>query len=296
MPVSVSMPQLGESVTEGTVTRWLKKEGERVEADEPLLEVSTDKVDTEIPSPVSGILRGITVAEDETVAVGAELAVIDETADTETAPPVPAAPEQAAPPAPPVPAAVDGPGAGGQGPAYPGPTGPAFPPAGVAVGYPPAETAPPGAAPRVPAPAAATPVQPPTGPPAAAGAAHRADATAGRAARNGTAAPAPAWRLRQPRLHRHRHRHHRRRPWHQPRRQRRLPHRVRRHWPRPGRRAAAPAAAVAVPPLSADGPVCHPAGAQAGCRAWGQPGDGGRHRRRRADPEAGRAGSRAGAA
>ncbi len=78
MSVSVSMPQLGESVTEGTVTRWLKKEGERVEADEPLLEVSTDKVDTEIPSPVSGVLRGITVAEDETVAVGAELAVIDE--------------------------------------------------------------------------------------------------------------------------------------------------------------------------------------------------------------------------
>src|SRR5712692_10156569 len=78
MSVSVSMPQLGESVTEGTVTRWLKREGDHVAADEPLLEVSTDKVDTEIPSPVSGILRGITVAEDETVAVGAELAVIDE--------------------------------------------------------------------------------------------------------------------------------------------------------------------------------------------------------------------------
>jgi pyruvate dehydrogenase E2 component (dihydrolipoamide acetyltransferase) len=78
MSVTVSMPQLGESVTEGTVTRWLKREGEHVEADEPLLEVSTDKVDTEIPSPVAGILRGITVAEDETVAVGAELAVIDE--------------------------------------------------------------------------------------------------------------------------------------------------------------------------------------------------------------------------
>jgi pyruvate dehydrogenase E2 component (dihydrolipoyllysine-residue acetyltransferase) len=78
MSVSVSMPQLGESVTEGTVTRWLKHEGDHVTADEPLLEVSTDKVDTEIPSPVSGILRGITVAEDETVAVGAELAVIDE--------------------------------------------------------------------------------------------------------------------------------------------------------------------------------------------------------------------------
>jgi 2-oxoglutarate dehydrogenase E2 component (dihydrolipoamide succinyltransferase) len=72
------MPQLGESVTEGTVTRWLKHEGDHVSADEPLLEVSTDKVDTEIPSPVSGILRGITVAEDETVAVGAELGIIDE--------------------------------------------------------------------------------------------------------------------------------------------------------------------------------------------------------------------------
>src|SRR6266702_2423420 len=81
MTVTVSMPQLGESVTEGTVTRWLKKEGERVEADEPLLEVSTDKVDTEIPSPASGILRGITVAEDETVAVGAQLAIIDDAAD-----------------------------------------------------------------------------------------------------------------------------------------------------------------------------------------------------------------------
>jgi pyruvate dehydrogenase E2 component (dihydrolipoamide acetyltransferase) len=76
MPVSVTMPQLGESVTEGTVTRWLKKEGESIETDEPLLEVSTDKVDTEIPSPASGILSSITVAEDETVEVGAELAII----------------------------------------------------------------------------------------------------------------------------------------------------------------------------------------------------------------------------
>src|SRR5271170_6199182 len=96
MSVSVSMPQLGESVTEGTVTRWLKQEGERVEADEPLLEVSTDKVDTEIPSPVSGVLRGITVAEDETVAVGAELAVIDE--DGAGGGQAPAAQEQAAQP------------------------------------------------------------------------------------------------------------------------------------------------------------------------------------------------------
>ena len=61
MSVSVTMPRLGESVSEGTVTRWLKKEGERVEADEPLLEVSTDKVDTEIPSPVAGVLQEVLV-------------------------------------------------------------------------------------------------------------------------------------------------------------------------------------------------------------------------------------------
>ncbi|MCW2692063.1 MAG: 2-oxoglutarate dehydrogenase component, partial [Mycobacterium sp.] len=78
MSVSVTMPRLGESVSEGTVTRWLKKEGERVEVDEPLLEVSTDKVDTEIPSPSAGILSSIKVAEDETVEVGVELAVIDD--------------------------------------------------------------------------------------------------------------------------------------------------------------------------------------------------------------------------
>src|SRR5688572_5460678 len=76
MPTSVTMPALGESVTEGTVTRWLKQAGEQVEVDEPLLEVSTDKVDTEIPSPAAGVLTKILVAEDETVEVGAELAVI----------------------------------------------------------------------------------------------------------------------------------------------------------------------------------------------------------------------------
>ncbi|MBO0825870.1 MAG: E3 binding domain-containing protein, partial [Actinobacteria bacterium] len=133
MSVTVSMPQLGESVTEGTVTRWLKQEGEHVQADEPLLEVSTDKVDTEIPSPVSGVLRGITVAEDETVAVGAELAVIEEDgsasqgasapaakapaappepaapAPSAAAPPPPAAPAEPAPPAPPAPAPAQAP-------------------------------------------------------------------------------------------------------------------------------------------------------------------------------------------
>ncbi|WP_046471371.1 2-oxoglutarate dehydrogenase, E2 component, dihydrolipoamide succinyltransferase [Allosalinactinospora lopnorensis] len=78
MPTSVSMPALGESVTEGTVTQWLKKEGETVEVDEPLLEVATDKVDTEIPSPATGVLTRILVSEDETVEVGAEIAVISE--------------------------------------------------------------------------------------------------------------------------------------------------------------------------------------------------------------------------
>ncbi|OEJ27204.1 2-oxoglutarate dehydrogenase, E2 component, dihydrolipoamide succinyltransferase [Streptomyces agglomeratus] len=93
MPVSVTLPALGESVTEGTVTRWLKAEGERVEADEPLLEVSTDKVDTEIPAPAAGILSSIKVAEDETVEVGAELAVIDDGTGAPAAEPAPAAAE-----------------------------------------------------------------------------------------------------------------------------------------------------------------------------------------------------------
>jgi 2-oxoglutarate dehydrogenase E2 component (dihydrolipoamide succinyltransferase) len=76
----VTMPALGESVTEGTVTRWLKQEGEQVEVDEPLLEVSTDKVDTEIPSPVAGTVTKILVAEDETVPVGTDLAIVGGTA------------------------------------------------------------------------------------------------------------------------------------------------------------------------------------------------------------------------
>ena len=78
MAFSVQMPALGESVSEGTVTRWLKKEGDTVEVDEPLLEVSTDKVDTEIPSPTAGTLTKIVAEEDETVEIGGELAVIDD--------------------------------------------------------------------------------------------------------------------------------------------------------------------------------------------------------------------------
>ena len=76
MSETVKMPALGESVTEGTVTRWLKAVGETVEVDEPLLEVSTDKVDTEIPSPVAGTIEKILVEEDEDAEVGADLVVI----------------------------------------------------------------------------------------------------------------------------------------------------------------------------------------------------------------------------
>jgi 2-oxoglutarate dehydrogenase E2 component (dihydrolipoamide succinyltransferase) len=151
MSVSVSMPQLGESVTEGTVTRWLKKEGERVEVDEPLLEVSTDKVDTEIPSPASGILRGIAVDEDETVAVGAQLAVIEDS-EQGAAEPSPRADspsvEAAEAPAP----SSDGWGA--QQPNY-------APPGSPAQQAPPAQPAPPQPAPSQPAQAQAPGYAPP---------------------------------------------------------------------------------------------------------------------------------------
>jgi 2-oxoglutarate dehydrogenase E2 component (dihydrolipoamide succinyltransferase) len=78
MAYSVTLPELGESVTEGTVTRWLKQEGDSVAVDEPLLEISTDKVDTEVPSPVAGVVQRIVAKEDETVEVGGELVVIDD--------------------------------------------------------------------------------------------------------------------------------------------------------------------------------------------------------------------------
>ncbi len=96
MTFSVTMPALGESVSEGTVTRWLKSEGDHVNVDEPLLEVSTDKVDTEIPSPVAGTLTKIVVQVDQTVPVGAELAIIADGA----AAPAPSAPVASAPAAP----------------------------------------------------------------------------------------------------------------------------------------------------------------------------------------------------
>ncbi len=104
MTFSVTMPALGESVSEGTVTRWLKSEGDHVNVDEPLLEVSTDKVDTEIPSPVAGTLTKIVVQIDQTVPVGAELAIIADGAAAPAAPvvavtatPPPTAPVVAAP-------------------------------------------------------------------------------------------------------------------------------------------------------------------------------------------------------
>jgi 2-oxoglutarate dehydrogenase E2 component (dihydrolipoamide succinyltransferase) len=96
----VKLPALGESVTEGTVTRWLKKVGDSVAIDEPLVEVSTDKVDTEIPSPVAGILQQILVGEDETAAVGAVLAIVGDANSSE-------APAVVAPPVVEVPPAVD---------------------------------------------------------------------------------------------------------------------------------------------------------------------------------------------
>jgi len=101
MTFSVTMPALGESVSEGTVTRWLKAEGDHVNVDEPLLEVSTDKVDTEIPSPVAGTLQKIVVQIDQTVPVGAELAIIaDGAAASAPAPAAPVATPVTPPPAP----------------------------------------------------------------------------------------------------------------------------------------------------------------------------------------------------
>src|SRR6476646_6159951 len=92
---SVTLPEMGESVTEGTVTRWLKAVGDEVALDEPLVEVSTDKVDTEIPSPVAGTLLEITVGEDQTIEVGAQLGVIGDASAAPAAAPA-AAPEPAA--------------------------------------------------------------------------------------------------------------------------------------------------------------------------------------------------------
>lgn len=121
MSIQVTMPALGESVTEGTVTRWLKNVGDTVRVDEPLLEVSTDKVDTEIPSPASGVLLSISVPADATAAVGATLGMIG-VAGSAPAAPAPTAPAAPAPTAP-APTAPVAPAA----PAAPAPAAPATP-------------------------------------------------------------------------------------------------------------------------------------------------------------------------
>ncbi len=156
----VTMPQLGETVTEGTITRWFKQVGEEVKLDEPLFEVSTDKVDTEVPSPVSGRLTEIKASEGDTVAVGAVIAVVGDAAAAETAP----APAQEAP-APPAEAA-------------PAPEAPA-----------PAQEAPPAEAPAQPAEAA--PAPPTTAP-------EPAVAAAPTAARQGGGGPSGDGRLLSP--------------------------------------------------------------------------------------------------
>jgi pyruvate dehydrogenase E2 component (dihydrolipoamide acetyltransferase) len=160
MSESVNLPALGESVTEGTVTRWLKKVGERVEVDEPLLEVSTDKVDTEIPSPVAGVIEAILVQEDETVEVGTALVTIG-TGDGAAAPAAPAEaapaaaePAVAAEPVPASPYVEPNLGVPEPAPAAPAPAAPAAP-----VVQAPPVAAPPAMAPPVMAP-------PPTGVPA----------------------------------------------------------------------------------------------------------------------------------
>lgn len=159
----VTLPALGESVTEGTVTRWLKAVGDTVAVDEPLVEISTDKVDTEIPSPVAGVVQEILVAEDETVEVGAVLARVGDAGDA----PAPAAPAAEAPAEPaataPAPAAPAPEPVAESAPAQPAepvatppaPTPPVATPAPAApVATPPAPTPP---APTPPAPAPAAP-------------------------------------------------------------------------------------------------------------------------------------------
>ncbi len=139
MPVTVTMPQLGETVTEGTILAWLKQPGDHIDEDEVLLEISTDKVDTEVPSPASGVLQEILVPEGETVGVGTPLAVIAESGEASTAP-TEAAPAEAAP-------VVTGPTGVAPAEAAPVVTGP--------TGVAPAETAP-----AAPAPAGTAPPRP----------------------------------------------------------------------------------------------------------------------------------------
>ncbi|AJW78970.1 2-oxoglutarate dehydrogenase, E2 component, dihydrolipoamide succinyltransferase [Clavibacter michiganensis subsp. insidiosus] len=180
MSESVNLPALGESVTEGTVTRWLKNVGDHVEVDEPLLEVSTDKVDTEIPSPVAGVIEEILVQEDETVEVGAELVRIGDGSGGGDAPAAEPAAAEAEEPAPATEDAVEDTvipsteaddEAEAPAPVEPEPAPAAEEPA-------PAPRATPAPAPAAPAPAAATPA-PSAAPAAAAAPAPAASGNAG---------------------------------------------------------------------------------------------------------------------
>ena len=160
MSQDVTLPALGESVTEGTVTRWLKNVGDTVAVDEPLVEISTDKVDTEIPSPIAGVIEAILVAEDETVEVGAVLVRIGDGSGA-AAPAAPAAPAAAEPAAPPEPVAAPAqpvaPPVVVAPPAAPAPV--AAPPVSAPpVSAPPATAPPVVVAPPAPAPAVAAPV------------------------------------------------------------------------------------------------------------------------------------------
>ena len=162
MSHEVTLPALGESVTEGTVTRWLKNVGDTVAVDEPLVEISTDKVDTEIPSPVAGVIEEILVAEDDTVEVGAVLVRVgDGSGAAAPAAPAPAAETPAPEPAPAVAAPAPKPVAPPVAEAPPAPpAAPAAPPA-PPVAPPVAEPAPPATPPAAPPPAVAPPVAAP---------------------------------------------------------------------------------------------------------------------------------------
>lgn len=197
MSESVSLPALGESVTEGTVTRWLKNVGDRVEVDEPLLEVSTDKVDTEIPSPVAGVIEAILVQEDETVEVGTALVTIGDGSGAGAEPA--AAEPAAAEPAPAAPAATEQAAAAGDSYATPAPEQEVAPAAAAPAPAAAAEPAPAAVAevpsPEAPAPGQedAAPVAPPTPTPVDPAPAAAAPAPAPAApAPAAPAAPAPA--------------------------------------------------------------------------------------------------------
>jgi len=184
MSESVNLPALGESVTEGTVTRWLKKVGDRVEVDEPLLEVSTDKVDTEIPSPVAGVIEAILVAEDETVEVGTALVTIGDGSGAAAEAPAPAAEAPAAE----TPVA-EAPAAEAPAAPAPEPEAPAAPAAPVAEVPSTDAPAPAEATPAEATPAEATPAAPPA-PVAAVDPAPAAEAPAAAPAPQPVAAPA----------------------------------------------------------------------------------------------------------